>query len=81
MLFILLLVNTFCTFFTVQGRAAQNGNVSSLNSNMRLVAFEKIELYEILSRFLESFSFSFLAQCTQDNASVRTSTNTLLYEC
>ena len=46
------------TIFTrIKEQLHKNVSAFALNSNMRLVAFEKIVMNEILSRFLESFSF------------------------
>ena len=46
------------TIFTrIKEQLHKNVSAFALNSNMRLVAFEKIVMDEILSRFLESFSF------------------------
>ena len=59
----------------IQKRVTEH--VPSTNSSMRLVAFEKIERNEILSRVL----FPFLECCTHDNASVPTSINILMYDC
>ena len=46
------------TIFTrIKEQLHKNVSAFALNSNMRLVAFEKFVMNEILSRFLESFSF------------------------